>query len=897
LRGNKEKGVSSIAFSPNGKRIVSGSDKMIKVYDTISGAEVISIRGHETWVNFVAFTPDSKRIVSGSEAGMIKVWDAVSGTELTTFRNPDGKIWKAAFSPDGKTIVFNSGDWDDKRLRILNLSAQAEVKTLSEHKVWPSCMAFSRDGKYIVSADEDLTIKIWDVTTGKEVMTLQEEGRYRYIYCIAFSPDGKRIVSGGGGVTVWNLETRNQEMILQGHGGWSQAVVFSPDGKRIIAGCGDVKVWDASTGAELLSLGGDKISAWNVAISPDGKTIATTDKDKNIVLLESAVPVGGYERRRNVQAAQKVVEQFYEKSNSYHDTISSLRSDNDIDGPVRQLALQIANCRRWEDAEKLNKKSWEVVSLPDGNTESYQAALENAKKAKDLEPDDWAILNTLGTAWYRVGAYEKARVALTRAGKIRANYPLDPDHANVAFLAMTLYQLGLSDQAQASIDRLRSLFNSFKEKDSRTEKKLQPFLFETEKLFAGENTKLFTLWEHVEAEKLGEAAQLLKELRLSTDPKDSRITDRIRGAVMWLGRAYYKRAKGGKYGDDYAGALADYEKVVSIDPNHAEAFNDLALLRVNSPTAEFRNGAKAVEEATKACELTNWKNSSYFNTLAAAYSETGDFLSAAKWQEKAIGLLSENARHKWQANYEEKLKLYQSAKPYHQGSLWSFSTGRMVAWWEFEQSEGNTIPDSSGNGLDGNFVGDAHIVSDPERGNVLKLDGDGDYVDCGSDPAFNITGSITVAAWIKVNASSEPRHMILGSSAWCLFKKEEENTIKFLCNGVRTRGGGHNQSEVVGITKVNDGGWHHVAAVYDGTRMYLYMDGRFETPRAVWGSIDTNHGPVYIGGNDSPTLIHTWNGLIDDVRIYSYALSEAEIKALHAGQGPGPGEKREEAPK
>ena len=102
-----------------------------------------------------------------------------------------------------------------------------------------------------------------------------------------------------------------------------------------------------------------------------------------------------------------------------------------------------------------------------------------------------------------------------------------------------------------------------------------------------------------------------------------------------------------------------------FDPDRALAFNYLAWLRATCPTAEFRDGAKAVEQATKACELTNFKKANYVGTLAAAYAEAGDFDAAKKWQKNAIDLLTEKQQH-LRPDFEERLKLYQSGKPYRE---------------------------------------------------------------------------------------------------------------------------------------------------------------------------------------------------------------------------------------
>jgi Co/Zn/Cd efflux system component len=81
----------------------------------------------------------------------------------------------------------------------------------------------------------------------------------------------------------------------------------------------------------------------------------------------------------------------------------------------------------------------------------------------------------------------------------------------------------------------------------------------------------------------------------------------------------------------------------------------------------LRNGSRAVKHANHACELTEWKNVAYVDTLAAAYAELGDFDSAVKWQKESINLLDEKQPAELRAEFEERLKLYQSGKPYHEG--------------------------------------------------------------------------------------------------------------------------------------------------------------------------------------------------------------------------------------
>ncbi|MCP4707218.1 MAG: tetratricopeptide repeat protein, partial [Planctomycetes bacterium] len=101
-------------------------------------------------------------------------------------------------------------------------------------------------------------------------------------------------------------------------------------------------------------------------------------------------------------------------------------------------------------------------------------------------------------------------------------------------------------------------------------------------------------------------------------------------------------------------------------PDTLRSMNSLAWMLATCPVAEVRDGTKAVENATQLCEVTNWENHSYLDTLAAAYAETKDFTAAVKWQQKAIELLPGNEPPESRAEYEARIKLYQAGQPFHE---------------------------------------------------------------------------------------------------------------------------------------------------------------------------------------------------------------------------------------
>jgi hypothetical protein len=207
------------------------------------------------------------------------------------------------------------------------------------------------------------------------------------------------------------------------------------------------------------------------------------------------------------------------------------------------------------------------------------------------------------------------------------------------------------------------------------------------------------------------------------------------------------------------------------------------------------------------------------------------------------------------------------------------SDANLVALYEFEGDFNDSFNDH-----DGDPYGDATTVYDPViNSNVLSLDGDGDYVvitDSNTPgSAFDITGTITVACWIKIPNFDKDWQAIVtkGDSAWRLARASGTGTgigVEFACNGLSP------SSWVSGEIRVDDGQWHHVAGVYDGSsKLCIYVDGILDSFENTSGSISNNTYNVLIGENEG-TPGREWNGQIDDVRIYNRALSHGEIVSL-----------------
>jgi len=285
--------LKSVAFSPDGTRIVSGSeDKTIRVWEARTGdAIAASFKGHTNWVNSVAFSPDGTSIVSGSSDHTIRVWDAVTGDPIAPpFQGHTGVVNSVAFSSDGTRIV--SGSWD-KTIRLWDARTGDAIGAPFEGHTNPvNSVAFSPDGTRIASGSYDNTVRVWDARTG-DALTAPLKGHTNPVNSVAFSPDGTRIVSGSWDKTIRVWDACTGDAIgtpLKGHANLVNSVAFSPNGTHIVSSSWDktIRVWDARTGVAIASpFQGHTNWVNSVAFSPDGTRIVSGADDNTIRVWEA----------------------------------------------------------------------------------------------------------------------------------------------------------------------------------------------------------------------------------------------------------------------------------------------------------------------------------------------------------------------------------------------------------------------------------------------------------------------------------------------------------------------------------------------------------------------------------------------------------------------------------
>ncbi|MCF7973505.1 MAG: protein kinase [Phycisphaerae bacterium] len=353
-------------------------------------------------------------------------------------------------------------------------------------------------------------------------------------------------------------------------------------------------------------------------------------------------------------------------------------------------------------------------------------------------------------------------------------------------------------------------------------------------------------------------------------------TESSQNGLAW---AYFSSGLWAQETASYEDSILLFQGAIKANPKLSTAYHHLAQIQATCPVPQWRQPALALQNAGTACELTGWSDPLFIDTYAAAQAGTGDFKAAVAWQQEALQKLSAAQRSQVESQMKAKLTLYQAGSPYFQQYLWPDS---LIAWWPLTAEDKARIHDISGNNLHGRFMGDACIATDPDRGAVLSLDGEGDFVDCGNGSMFNLTESLTVCAWIKSRVLNKKWQVVIshGDKSWLLLREAGTDHMQLTCYGVSRRDEPNSLwGFIAGQTNVSDGLWHHLVGVYDGTIMSLYMDGQLDAKIEATGRVRKNNFSLFIGENaEKPN--REWHGLIDDVRIYSTALTAQEIQTL-----------------
>jgi WD40 repeat protein len=280
----KQQRIGCLLFSRDGKLLALGHrDGTIALWDAAKSEETRRWQAHSFAVWSLDFSPNGKTLVSGAlwECGP-RLWDVTTGTEVRPFAAHTSSIDRVVFSPDGKRI-WSLGrerkilDWDltdERQIPLLKVDAP---RTSSSYKLSPR-------GDVAASCDNEDTIRLWDVATGKERRRLgkmdQSEKDRSFFVALEFSPDGRFLAFAlkGGVVSIWDIVAGVERWRLKGLTAPILCITFSRDGKKIAAaarsGKATIGLWDLTTGKSLVDISSRERVDW-LAFSPDAKVLAS----------------------------------------------------------------------------------------------------------------------------------------------------------------------------------------------------------------------------------------------------------------------------------------------------------------------------------------------------------------------------------------------------------------------------------------------------------------------------------------------------------------------------------------------------------------------------------------------------------------------------------------------
>ncbi|MDE0400007.1 MAG: WD40 repeat domain-containing protein [Candidatus Poribacteria bacterium] len=281
-------GINDVQYFPDGTRLAIAGSTGISIYDVNSDKVHATLTTDMTDAYNVSFSPNGQLLASGCEDGLIRLWNVSTGEHKTTFIAEHGRSLRVLFSRDGNTLAswgsYEANLWDvatsthkktsreyedyanvsingdggilvnidnkNDYIRLLDFITGEENKKLKGHTKKVESVAFSPDGRTLVSGSRDKTIRFWDVTTGKHKKTLK--GHQKSIDSIAFSADGRMLATASRDNTIclWNVITGTDKKTLKGHTAAINGAAFSPDGQTIVSWSNDrtIRLWDVDTG-------------------------------------------------------------------------------------------------------------------------------------------------------------------------------------------------------------------------------------------------------------------------------------------------------------------------------------------------------------------------------------------------------------------------------------------------------------------------------------------------------------------------------------------------------------------------------------------------------------------------------------------------------------------------
>ncbi len=418
----------AVAFSPDGRTLVTKYYHILSVRDSATGTELRTINlpqsDPRTITNWLVFTPDGKTIAAASKEKVVHLIDFASGKSIRDFQH-NNLIFAVAISPDGKLMAAGGSESENGGYfaRLWEIDTGKELRRFMTGPSGIRALAFSPDGKTVAGGGDDARLRLWDVETGKERRAFPSDGDR--IRSVAFAPDGTIVAAAGDSLRLYDPASGNERLRIGRKAShlhftdegktltaavdgaiyrWDAAtgkpltpdsagdscveqILVTSDGSRIITRGqeGDAHMWDGATGKHLRAV---KVGRQRgMAVSPDGKNLVwLVDDAVKSSTPQSLTITKGARLRLYDMTADRFVERFSAFKGDAKDVAFAAAGKTlvTVDHPAGMVRL-------WNVETGKEKRSFQAIAEEDKNGENYRGVRQAA-----LSPDG----KTLATAHY-----------------------------------------------------------------------------------------------------------------------------------------------------------------------------------------------------------------------------------------------------------------------------------------------------------------------------------------------------------------------------------------------------------------------------------------------------------------------------------------------------------------
>ena len=273
--------VKTVAYSPVDSSLIAsgGSGRAVNLWN-LENDTLTTLGHHADVVNSIAFSPDGQMLASGGDDYAFKLWDVPRKRHIATLDHINNRsrsqVKAVTFSPNGQLLATAGVE-----VKLWDVHTRKEIATL-EHGKWVLAAAFSPDGRILATGDEIGRVNIWDVQTQQTVVQL--DGDFTAVYTLMFSPDGKILAGAGyeGKIELWKVEGWEHLGTLT-VGDTAFTIRFSPDSSTLAnTGYASVGLWKVDSGEKIATLTGHTGWVNAVAFSPDSRRLISGGDDETL---------------------------------------------------------------------------------------------------------------------------------------------------------------------------------------------------------------------------------------------------------------------------------------------------------------------------------------------------------------------------------------------------------------------------------------------------------------------------------------------------------------------------------------------------------------------------------------------------------------------------------------